>query len=46
MTIESMKQNEVNYGMYIKFLLRQQTINAQQAALTESRSVASLMSGY
>jgi len=46
MAIESMKQNEVNYGIYIKFLLRQQALNAQHAALTESRSVASFISGY
>lgn len=46
MAIETMKQNEINYGIYIKFLLRQQAINAQQAVLSENRSVASLMSGY
>jgi hypothetical protein len=31
--IEATKQNEINYGVYIKFLLRQQTLNAQQAAI-------------
>lgn len=30
--IETQKSNEVNYGVYIKFLLRQQCLNAQQAS--------------
>lgn len=28
--IESAKQNETNYGIYIKYILRQQALNAAQ----------------
>lgn len=37
--IENAKQNEINYGLYIKFILRQQAINTQQQQAESNRHI-------
>lgn len=39
--VETAKQNEINYGLYIKFILRQQAITAQQSQ-NENRNFMTL----
>lgn len=41
-SIETAKNNEINYAFYIKFILRQQTFSAQHQASLDNRGTGSL----